>query len=107
MASTKILLVAGGAREGALSFKLAKAAAAAALRAAGAEVTLLDPRALGLMRQFLGLTIDMLSLLQQFALGRAGEALGSDGALVEAKAQQTVDGIAAALLRISNALRTP
>ena len=197
MMSPKILVIAGSAREGALSLKLAKVAAAS-LRAAGAEVTQLDLRALdlplydgdieaangvpdgaralrdallahdalllvtpeyngfptplvlnafdwlsrlkpegtapaglgatagkpvallasspgplgglralNLMRQFLGLTIGMLVVPQQFALGRAGEAFGPDGALVDAKAQQTVDGIAAALLRISNALRTP
>jgi NAD(P)H-dependent FMN reductase len=63
-------------------------------------------RALNLMRQFLGLTIGMLVLPQQFALGRAGEAFGPDGVLVDVKAQQAVTGVAAALLRISNALQT-
>ncbi|RZU02599.1 NADPH-dependent FMN reductase [Rivibacter subsaxonicus] len=194
-AASKVLVIAGSAREGAFSVKLAKVAAAA-LAAAGAETTQLDLRALGLpiydgdleaahgvpdgartlrdallahdamllvtpeyngfptplvinafdwlsrlkpegsapaglgasagkpcallssspgplgglrslnlMRQFLGLTIGMLIVPQQFALVRAGEAFGPDGALLDAKAQQSVDGVAAALLRLSNALR--
>ena len=64
-------------------------------------------RALNLMRQFLGLTIGMLVVPQQFALGRAGEAFAADGALIDAKAQQAVAGVTTALLRISNALRAP
>ena len=47
MAGNQILVIAGSAREGALSVKLATVAAAS-LRAAGAEVTPLDLRALAL-----------------------------------------------------------
>jgi chromate reductase, NAD(P)H dehydrogenase (quinone) len=62
-------------------------------------------RAMNLLRQFLGLTLGLLIVPQQYALGRAHEAFNEAGALKDAKAEQAVDNVVKALLRVAAALR--
>lgn len=58
-------------------------------------------RALGLMRQFLGGTFQMLVLPQQLALVRANEAFDDNGALKDARQQKTLEQMAGGLLRLA------
>ena len=60
-------------------------------------------RALGLMRQFLGGTFQMLILPQQLALSRAHEAFDDSGALKDARQQKTLEQMASGLLRLARA----
>jgi chromate reductase, NAD(P)H dehydrogenase (quinone) len=57
-------------------------------------------RALGLMRQFLGGTFQMLVLPQQLAVVRAHEAFDDTGALKDARQQQALVQLAAGLIRL-------
>lgn len=58
-------------------------------------------RALGLMRQFLGGTFQMLVLPQQLALGRAHEAFDDSGALMDARQQASMAQVTEGLLRLA------
>lgn len=58
-------------------------------------------RALGLVRQFLGGTFQMLVLPQQLALARAHEAFDDSGALKDARQRQTLAQIANGLVRLA------
>ena len=58
-------------------------------------------RALGLMRQFLGGTFQMLVLPQQLALVRANEAFDDNGALKDARQHKTLEQMAGGLLRLA------
>jgi NAD(P)H-dependent FMN reductase len=60
-------------------------------------------RALGLMRQFLGGTFQMLVLPQQLAVGRANEAFDDAGTLKDARQQKTLEQMAGGLLRLARA----
>jgi NAD(P)H-dependent FMN reductase len=60
-------------------------------------------RALGLVRQFLGGAFQLLVLPQQLAVGRAHEAFGDDGALKDARQQQTLRQIAQRLVAMAAA----
>jgi chromate reductase, NAD(P)H dehydrogenase (quinone) len=62
-------------------------------------------RSMNTLRQFLQMTVGMLVSPTQHALGRAGEAFDADGALVDPKAAQAVEGVVAALLRLARALK--
>ncbi len=64
-------------------------------------------RAMNLLRQFLQMTLGMIVVPPQFALGRADQAFDDAGALVEPRAQQAVHGVLAALLRLAQALAVP
>jgi NAD(P)H-dependent FMN reductase len=57
-------------------------------------------RALGLMRQFLGGTFQMLVLPQQLAVVRAHEAFDDAGALKDARQQQALAQLAGGLIRL-------
>lgn len=63
-------------------------------------------RAMNFLRQYLQMAFAMLVVPQQYALGRAQEAFDDSGALKDPKAEQAVDGVLAALLRVAAALRT-
>ena len=63
-------------------------------------------RSLNYTRQYLGATFAMLVSPQQFALSRANEAFDETGALKDPKAQASVEGAAAGLLRIAAALKS-
>jgi NAD(P)H-dependent FMN reductase len=58
-------------------------------------------RALGLVRQLLGGTFQMLVLPQQLALARAHEAFDDSGALKDARQQQTLEQMANGLVRLA------
>lgn len=60
-------------------------------------------RAMGLMRQFLGGTFQMLVLPQQMALVRANEAFDDGGALKDARQQKTLEQMASGLVRLARA----
>ncbi len=62
-------------------------------------------RAMNLMRQYLAGNFAMIVVPQQFALGRAGEAFDEGGALKDAKAQQMVESVLAALADLATALK--
>ncbi len=62
-------------------------------------------RSLNFARQYLSMSIAMMPVPQQFALGKAGEAFDDAGALKDAKQQAAVDGVVAALMRVAAALR--
>jgi chromate reductase len=62
-------------------------------------------RSLNLLRQFVGGAFQMIVVPQQFALGRAGEAFDEAGALKDAKSQQLVEGVLAALGELATALK--
>lgn len=62
-------------------------------------------RSMNTLRQFLQMSIGMLVAPTQFALARAGEAFDANGALVDPKALQSVEGVVKALLRLAAALR--
>lgn len=63
-------------------------------------------RSLNYTRQYLGATFAMLVSPQQHALGRASEAFDEAGALKDPKAQASVEGVVAGLLRLAAALRS-
>lgn len=58
-------------------------------------------RALGLVRQFLGGTFQMLVLPQQLAVGRANEAFDDRGALKDARQQKALEQMAGGLMRLA------
>jgi NAD(P)H-dependent FMN reductase len=60
-------------------------------------------RALGLMRQFLGGTFQMLVLPQQLAVVRANEAFDDSGALKDARQHKTLEQMAGGLVRLARA----
>jgi hypothetical protein len=60
---------------------------------------------MNLMRQYLQGNFAMIVAPQQFALGKAGEAFDEAGALKDAKSQQIVEGVLAALGDLASALR--
>ena len=62
-------------------------------------------RSMNLLRQYLQGAFAMIVVPQQFALGRAGEAFDEAGALKDAKAQQSVEGVLAALGDLATALK--
>ena len=62
-------------------------------------------RAMTLMRQYLQGNFAMIVAPQQFALSRAGEAFDDDGALKDAKAQQSVEHVLAAIGELATALK--
>lgn len=62
-------------------------------------------RSLNLLRQYLQMNFQMLVVPQQFALGKAHEAFDEAGALKDPKAAQTVAGVLAALLKVTQGLR--
>ena len=62
-------------------------------------------RAMNTLRQFLQLTLGMLVLPRQFALGRANEAFNADGGLKDPKAEEAVAGVVQSLLTVAAALR--
>ena len=63
-------------------------------------------RAMNTLRQFLQMSIGMLVAPTQHALVRAGDAFEANGALIDPKAVQAVEGVMAALLRLARALKT-
>ena len=62
-------------------------------------------RAMNLMRQYLQGNFAMIVAPQQYALGRAGEAFDESGALKDAKAQQMVENVLAAIGELATALK--
>ena len=62
-------------------------------------------RAMNLMRQYLQGNFAMIVTPQQYALGRAGEAFDESGALKDAKAQQMVEKVLAAIGDLATALK--
>ena len=62
-------------------------------------------RAMNLLRQYLQGNFQMIVVPQQFALGRAGEAFDEAGALKDAKSQQIVEGVLAAVGALATALK--
>ena len=62
-------------------------------------------RSMNLMRQYLGAAFAMIIVPQQFALGHAGDAFDEAGALKDAKAQQSVEGVLAAVGDLATALK--
>lgn len=62
-------------------------------------------RSLNYTRQYVSMAFAMLPVPQQFALSRANEAFDDSGALKDPKAQASVDGVVAALLRVAAALK--
>ena len=62
-------------------------------------------RAMNYLRQYLQMAFQMIVVPQQFALGRAHEAFGPDGLLVDPKTAQAVAGVTGALSRLAQALR--
>ncbi len=62
-------------------------------------------RSMNLLRQYLQGAFAMIVVPQQFALGRAGDAFDAAGALKDAKSQQLVEGVLAALGDLSSALK--
>lgn len=62
-------------------------------------------RSMNFLRQYLQMAFAMIVLPQQFALGRAHEAFDEQGALREARAAQSVQGVLDALLKLTHALK--
>lgn len=62
-------------------------------------------RSLNFTRQYLGMTIAMLPVPQQFALSKAAEAFDDAGALKDARQQAAVDAVVASLVRVAAALK--
>ena len=62
-------------------------------------------RSMNLLRQYLQGAFAMIVVPQQFALGRAGEAFDDAGALKDAKAQHSVEGVLAAVGDLATALK--
>jgi len=63
-------------------------------------------RSLNFTRQYLGMTIAMLPVPQQFALSKAGEAFDESGALKDAKQQAALETVVASLMRVATALKS-
>ena len=57
------------------------------------------------VRQYLQMAFAMLVVPQQYALGRAHEAFGADGALSDARANQSVERVLQGVVRVVGALR--
>ena len=57
------------------------------------------------VRQYLQMAFAMLVVPQQYALGRAHEAFGADGALSDARAAQSVERVLQGVVRVAGALR--
>jgi chromate reductase, NAD(P)H dehydrogenase (quinone) len=64
---------------------------------AGSPGALGGLRAMNFLRAYLQMAFQMLVIPQQQAVGRAGEAFGTDGKLSDAKAQATLEGVIRAL----------
>ena len=62
-------------------------------------------RSLMFVRQFLQMTLGMLVVPEQFALGQAGKAFDDAGRLIDDKQQQAVQRVVAATLRTAAALK--
>jgi len=62
-------------------------------------------RAMNLLRQYLGGAFQMIVVPQQFALGKAGEAFDAAGALKDAKAQLSLQGVLDAVGELAIALK--
>jgi chromate reductase len=62
-------------------------------------------RSMNYLRQYLQMAFAMIVVPQQFALGRAHEAFDDSGALKDARAAQTVQGVVDSLARLAGALR--
>ena len=62
-------------------------------------------RAMNLLRQYLGGAFQMIVVPQQFALGKAGEAFDAAGALKDAKAQLSLQGVLDAVGELATALK--
>jgi chromate reductase, NAD(P)H dehydrogenase (quinone) len=62
-------------------------------------------RSMNYLRQYLQMAFAMLVVPQQFALGRAGDAFGAQGALKDERAQTSVSGVLAALGTLAAALQ--
>ena len=63
-------------------------------------------RSMNLLRQYLAGAFQMIVVPQQFALGRAGDAFDEAGALKDAKSQQIVEGVLAAVGDLATALKS-
>jgi len=63
-------------------------------------------RSLNFTRQYLGMTIAMLVVPQQFALTKAGEAFDESGALKDPKQQAAVESVVGSLIRVATALKS-
>ena len=62
-------------------------------------------RFMNFVRQYLQMAFAMLVVPQQYALGRAHEAFGADGALSDARAAQSVERVLQGVARVAGALR--
>lgn len=62
-------------------------------------------RSMNFLRQYLQMAFAMIVVPQQFALGKAHEAFDEAGALKDAKAQQSVEGVVKALCKLALALK--
>ena len=58
------------------------------------------------VRQYLQMAFAMLVVPQQYALGRAHEAFGTDGGLADARAAQSVERVLQGVVRVAGALRS-
>ena len=63
-------------------------------------------RSLNFTRQYLGMTIAMLPVPQQFALSKAGEAFDESGALKDGKQQAALEAVVVSLMRVATALKS-
>ena len=63
-------------------------------------------RSMNFVRQYLQMAFAMLVVPQQYALGRAHEAFGADGALSDARANQSVERVLQGVVRVAGALRS-
>jgi len=64
-------------------------------------------RSMNFLRQYLQMAFTMIVVPQQFALGKAHEAFDETGALKDAKAGQSVQGVLKALSKLALALKAP
>lgn len=62
-------------------------------------------RSLNFTRQYLGMTIAMLVVPQQFALPRASEAFDEAGALKDDRQQASVEAVVVSLIKVAGALK--
>ena len=62
-------------------------------------------RSLSYTRQFLHNTLGMLVVPEQFALAQAGKAFDEQGALLDAKQQQSLQRVVASVIRVATALK--
>lgn len=61
-------------------------------------------RSMNFVRQYLQMAFAMIVVPQQFALGKAHEAFDADGALIDARATKSVQGVLDALTKLAEAL---